>query len=793
MEPETITYLTSKPAYPWSEGIVGMLALAAVGLLLIGLTLWTYLGHAQATPRRLTYLIALRLLALLIVLLTLLRPSLAIEEDPRLPSVLAIAVDKSESMTVQDEYNNQTRWEAVQNVLRRCEPLFPELEEAQNIRVELYQFAGEGFDPAKSRYDPETQPDGERTDFGTMLGQLAAKYEAEPDAKRGLVILSDGADNGVRMPALAVAERWNGIAPIRPFALGQTTTSSDVRDIAVTTITPTPSPVAIKGKVTVRAQVNAPGYEGATVKAQLLFDDQLVKTVPVKLYQKMDNEIRLEADAPSEAGEIKVTLRLMPQFGEVTELNNQIETYLTVTKEGLSVLVIDSLRLELKYLRQALASEKRIRYYEAIRQTNDVPSGGIENLYGFDQRFYDVIILADVSAEQLAAGNPALLRKIAQLVRNDGVGLLMMGGLKSFGGTSGVAGSGDWRGTPVGELLPVRLNVTGQVDEPTAMQPTQKGLENYLLRLSTDPQENQDIWNRLNDPLNRTLLNGRNRLGEVKLDATVLARVGDPLRGDPLLVSRRVGKGRVLAFAADSTWQWTRLGIPTRLGEPVRTEGFDLHRRFWKQVVLWLAQQEEVEGNAFIRPEFRRLPVRGRQELRMGLRGKTGNRIENATFRYRIVPPQGAAPEPRAPDRDANNQPRVRYEPLLAGEYQVTVEARGIDRDGSEVVDEATARFLVYPDISAEMMQPAANHELLGRLEAVTDPGRINGPVARAEDLPDFLRKLKEEPLPRSRTRPRYTPDWRRDVDPWFLPAVLLAFVGVLVTEWGLRRFWGMV
>ena len=36
-------------------------------------------------------------------------------------------------------------------------------------------------------------------------------------------------------------------------------------------------------------------------------------------------------------------------------------------------------------------------------------------------------------------------------------------------------------------------------------------------------------------------------------------------------------------------------------------------------------------------------------------------------------------------------------------------------------------------------------------------------------------------------------PDWRRDKQKWFLPAVLVLFVAVLGLEWGLRRAWGMV
>ncbi|HEY8504457.1 MAG TPA: vWA domain-containing protein, partial [Gemmataceae bacterium] len=273
---ESTVYLTYRPAFPWSEGALGLIALGAVAALLVALTLWTYLGDPQASRRRIALLIGIRLAALLVAILTLLRPSLAIEEDPRLPSRLVILADASESMTVQDEFNNQTRWQALQQVLKRCEPILQELRDEQNIQVDIYRFAGD-FDPEKDKYDPDGRADGPRTDFGTTLANLYAKYQSETDPIRALVILSDGADNGTRRPALAEAARWGNLSPIRTFGLGQATTSSDVRDIAVTSISPDPSPVPIKGKLTVKALVNAPGFERAKVKMTLLFDDKEVK------------------------------------------------------------------------------------------------------------------------------------------------------------------------------------------------------------------------------------------------------------------------------------------------------------------------------------------------------------------------------------------------------------------------------------------------------------------------------------------------------------------------------------
>src|SRR5437763_1096235 len=65
------------PAWPWSLPGLGVPALAAAGLALALLTVWTYLGVRGAGWRRVLAVLALRLLALLVACLVVLRPSFA--------------------------------------------------------------------------------------------------------------------------------------------------------------------------------------------------------------------------------------------------------------------------------------------------------------------------------------------------------------------------------------------------------------------------------------------------------------------------------------------------------------------------------------------------------------------------------------------------------------------------------------------------------------------------------------------------------------------------------------------
>jgi uncharacterized membrane protein len=773
--------LTSDPLWPWSLPGVGLLLLATVGLLLAGLTVWTYLGVPQASSRRISALLGLRLLALVLTMFVLLRTSLASRSDDRLPSVLLLALDGSESMTIKDEFGNQTRWQALLAALRQAEPTLRDLQERQNVTVALHRFAEDVTD-----FDPQGKADGKRTDFGQMLFTLYQRYDKERNL-RGLLILSDGADNGTRFEPLSLAMRWRSLpCPIYTFSLGQESTTSEQNDIAFTHISTDPAPVPVKAKLAVHVGIDAPGFVKPIVRMRLLFDD---REVPFKVEDSADslrpqlsrprgNQVTLTADAPDKPGEVKVTVKVDPLPGEVNPANNEISTYITVVKEGVSILFVDKARFpEPQRICDALSPDPRIRLYVDWRRT-DAPAAG--DLFEFHKKHYDVIILGDVTAKRLAAGSPRALAEIEQLV-SKGTGLLLMGGYETFG-------AGDWRNTPLERLSPVEFNTVGQIEEPVSMQPTEDGLRHsagFVLRLADTEADSKQLWKKL------PKLEGMTRLGQPKRAAVVLATSE---KGLPMLVAQPYGEGRVLAMAADTTWQWQRLG------QPDSNEGVTAHARFWRQLAIWLARQEEADANVWIRmPDNRRIPAGGKLDFSVGLRGKGGVDLKDANFTVTVEgPPKSSTLTPRTREGAA-----VHYNFWMTeqpGEYRIVARGSGKDIDGKEVSGEKSARFLVYRD-EAEMLRQAADHDFLTRLASAGGGKRY-----RAEELPRVLKELQGQPLPRHRPRVERWPDWKKEPPPDSSVRDQMAalsssgvmvtfslFVAVLCLEWFLRRYWGLV
>ncbi len=798
------TFLTN-PAWPRSWDAIGFPLWFAVGVALTLLTLLSYYRHPQATRSRLLVLLTLRLLALLLILLVGLRPSIAIEEEPKQPSLLLVVVDHSESMTIADEFNNQTRWEVTKQVLQRAEPILEKLREERQVQSVLYRFS-EQFDEKKDRLDAQTRPDGKATDIGLTLNRLYNKYKNVDEPIRGVLLLSDGTENGNTLSGLSESLRFRDLScPIYTFKLGQTLTQPNQKDIAIAEIRPDPSPLPTKGRLTLSATVHAPGFVGSKPQAEVWITDldpetkkpreRRVLRTQVELLKPRDNDLKFvidESQTPAEKGEMKVRLVIDPenQFPDSSRENNSIETYVSVVKEGVSILVVDRLRLELKYLRMALATEKRFSYHELLLQTdseagavdlNRVNAGSLDDI---DK--YDVIILGDVSAKRLTNGDAAVLRRIKELVRDRKMGLMMMGGVDSFAGTPNVPGSGDWTQPAyrdLADLLPVQLDENGQLDQLIQMQPTREGLQHFMMRLKDDDRDNEQAWRALNEP--KTQLNGANILGSLKPGAIVLARINDPLRGRPLLVGMQYGNGRTLAFGADTTWVWHRLGLPkTR-------EGLEYHKTFWRRVVMWLAQQDQVEGNVVVTPSTRRLPTHEKLTVDIQVIDKNRRSLPRADLRYQIVGPgekedpskfvlaSTEAGKPFTFDFDKASRP---------GEYRIIAIGEGKSASGEEVKGRQEVPFLVFAKSSQELLNPAANHGLMEKIAAETF-----GESFRADELPEFLERLRSAPQPQSKAAQKLLPDWRRGEQPWFLPGVLVLFVLLLGLEWGLRRFWGMV
>ncbi len=452
-------YITTDPAWPWSLPAVGVTALVGVALALAALTVWTYLGVAKATPRRVGTVLLLRLLALAVAIIVVLRPSLAQDDaDTSLASKMLVHLDVSESMETTDELNNASRYDEAKRLLTTAPvaELLKRLASERKIEI-AYSM---GADDVKPLEFP-AKPTGKRTDIGGWLHELWQRHGQEPNL-RGLVLFTDGADNGTRFAVLEEAAKFRGLCPIYPIALGRTDTTGSHKDVSIDRVWVEPAPLHAKGKMTVKAALAAPGFEDAVLNVSLWLEEgKTMKQVGPKQavdLRRLPEKIGVfTADTPDREGELKVTVKVDPLPGEVNVANNESSTYVHVSKEGISILWVEGKRrYETVDALRALAKDGRMRVYTVVKQQQANPRPEQADLLDLDKKRYDVIVIGDISAQRFSGGKKDIFDKISEMVQTKGTGLLLVGGYDTFR-------AGGWQNSPLASLLPAKFDQGEQV------------------------------------------------------------------------------------------------------------------------------------------------------------------------------------------------------------------------------------------------------------------------------------------------------------------------------------------
>ncbi|HYV34660.1 MAG TPA: hypothetical protein VE988_03085 [Gemmataceae bacterium] len=774
---QPLAILTADRDWPWRDGdLLGWPGLVAIAALLVLVTLWTYAGQRQIGWRKVFTVLALRLAALAIIALLLLRPSFANEQEVVTPGKLIIVLDSSLSMKINDAPNSSSRWDFVRKLLDwpDVKDALQRLQKDKQIEIVVYQ-AAENV----QKYNPASDADGKRTDIGKWLNRLWEIHHSDRNL-RGLLLITDGADNGTSYPVLSEAAKWRELpCPIQTFGAGSEATRQGQKDIAVVDVKAKKELIYVNNKVPVEATIDAPNLEGQHVTVRLFVDG---KQVSVKENVKLPNARGNVIDAgefvpgPEQAGEIKVTVKIDPVPGEFTILNNEMSTYINVRKEGITILWIDRPRREeATGILRALNKDARfsITYDERV---GDGPLGPAQaEFFKSPDKAFDVVVIGDISAAQFSGGSAGVFEKLAEQVATKRTGLLMLGGYQTFG-------NGGWNqaGKRIADLLPVGLT-SDQVEDKTLVVPVSTNAGHRLIQL--DAPANKDLWRDVFKPLD-----GYAKLGAVKANNMTLLQTDESR--EPIFVVTPDGSPRVAVFAGDTTWVHSNW-----YGSDDAVRAFE---RFWNQLVAWLARQEEGSTQVWIKLDKRRISVGANQKIgfSVGANGKDGLAITNATYIVKVTGPGGETSDIGTALKVGEQRGEFKQTNMV-GEYKVSVSATV----GDISLGTASARFMGYAE-DVENQQPAANHKDLIKLAAA---GGGSFRIAGKEELLQYLSELRDRSGGSGWVKRDVWPNWKTPpasdavgdqvgalVQSLALPCLLL-FAGCLGTEWFLRRWWGLV
>jgi hypothetical protein len=750
--------------------------------------------HVQLLKRQWAALIGLRLAVVLLMLFALLRPSLVYTKVEPVAASLVMLVDSSRSMQVADSLGNKPRWDSVKQLLDASAKDLATL--SKKLSVSVYEFDGQSRKVAveNGKISLPAIANGDESAIGAAIGE-ALEHETNKRVVATL-LLSDGAQRAIAprdLPPQVAARRLSAEnIPLYTFVFGKpggrerADLSLDDLVTNETIFTDTPTEV--------RALLTANGYANQRAKVQLLWETDKGMTVvdTAQIDTGADgNAVPVALHyTPRKAGEYKVTLRVDPREGELVTTNNELSTFVTVRAGGVNVLYLVGAKrvgggpgAEQRFVRAALAHspdivvERRLINYEPMgADITDVIGRKGAGAGPSRESPPDVVILDDVDVQGL---NDASWQAIAERVRK-GMGLIMVGGYHSYG-------PGGFRESPLADILPINIGPAQrqafgeplredvQLKGPLKMRPTDPlGVRHPIMQLEGVEVGGQRsgakaaangsaaVWAQL-PPLDGANGIGRN---ELKPNAQVLAESDDPQR-HPILIAGQSGDGRVLTFAGDSTWHWQMGGF----GEA--------HRRFWRQCVLWLAKKDEqTTGRVWIRLAGRRVVRGGRVEFQVGAENAQGEPVETAQFDVSVQTPDGHA-EPVRPTKTGTDWAATFRQTTKPGDYRIVVKAK----NGAEELGTAEARFLV-PNQDLELDRPAAEPSLMAQLAETTKTA--GGAALAPEELPELLKRLAEKP-------PELKQEVIAKVTYWDTWPFFLIFVGLIGTEWYLRKRWGLV
>jgi hypothetical protein len=724
--------------------------------------------RSRVSRGRLVTLVLLRLAAFLALVACMLRPTFVAEAKARQRGTVLVLADASESMTVADGPNGRTRWQEMTAALDSARDAARDLTRSGAFDLSVWRFDREARPVPPAADDPfplgawQDGPAADETAIGAAIDDCLRATAGQTLA--GVVVLSDGAQHAYAPrdlpPQTAARQLTEAGTPLWSITFGQQRGAGQGRDAAVVNLAAAEK-VYVKNALEVAGRVRLEGLAGAAVVRLLAENDggrmeEVARTTVRATTPGGEEPVRL-AWTPTSVGERKIALVVEPQEGEVIVANNELSTFVEVVDGGLRVLYLEgALRVEQRFLRRVLASspDMQVDFQWIDSSRRDRWPEDLGRTLAAD---YDVFLIGDLDSAALRAEDlRAILGKV-----NAGAGIGLLGGFHAFE-------AGGWASSALGPLVPfeadrlARQPFDGPVREglhlpgPLRMVPDKRFGNVSILRLGASEQDTRAAWEALPP------LAGASRIGRLTPAAKSLAGTAD---GQPLLVAREYGEGRVLAFAADSTWRWVMQGA----GEQ--------HRRFWRQLVLWLAKQDDAEQDAlWVRLAQRRISPGTPLEFDAGLTKPDGSAVADVSMDGTLVAPGGQR-RPIRIARQAGGFSGVIADCAEPGDWTLIVKAA---KPGDPTPRERAARFTVFRQ-DLELANPRSNPLLMRQLAEVTTGG-----VRLPEELPAIFAELAARP-PAFETREQWS------YSPWDKWPMLLLLAGCMSAEWFLRKRWGLV
>ncbi len=660
--------------------------------------------------RRLNYgLAALRFAVVSFLCFLLLGPVLQTNTTRTEKPAVVLAVDNSQSVEL---FSAKADLAALKTGL----PQLAATLRAKGFEVETRALAPSSLRAARLDSLPYSAP---ATDLSGLLTATARAYEGRNLA--AVVLLSDGLVNRGQRPEAAEIG-----FPVYAVALGDTVAKRDVRLVGLAY-----NRVAFSGnKFPLEAEIAFEGFAGGTATVELREGRRVLDSRRLTLpagRKRFKTSFQLTAPAP---GKRRYEIRVVPQAGEFTTLNNARTAFVEVVKGKLRVLLAGAApHPDLRALRAAIAANDNFDLTLALPGIAPLPAGAA----------FDVAILhqlpaqGGLGAELLAA---VLARKVPAF--------FILGAQSNL---------------PAYNQLAAGLTITPRGSQTDDVTPAPNS---GFTRFATD----DEAARRYADFPPAPVPFGDYRLGP-GAEAALWQRVGRLPTTRPLLVFGGSAEARRATLVTDGGWQW-------RLAEAVahddRPEAYD------RLIIrtLQLLTQNAAKKRLDVYPTQDAFDAQ--DEVTLG--AETYNAVFERLYDQKIdlALTDSAGRARRFSFANAPDGSPLRLGQLPAGLYRYRATAT---LGGTAQADAGELLVQAQP---LEALESRADHNLLAQLARGTQ-----GAVYR----PNGLDKLAND-LIKKQFRPIISVEESQQ-DLINLKWIFFALLAFLATEWAVRKYSGRV
>ncbi len=613
-----------------------------------------------------------------------------------------------------------------------------------------------GVDPAKLALPEPPTPGGGATQIGDAIGKILDESAGRHVA--GIVVFSDGQNNGGRSPNEAATAAGAAKSPVFAVPVGS---SKRIRDVAVVDVFAT-TPVTVGDTVRVSVTIESTGFDKRPITVELRGeDDKLItsKDIILRDTEQQQVELTLEATKPG-TRYLKVNVPVQTEEAPALHANNTESVFVRVSDEKLKVLYLEGrAHWDFRFLKNALRRDNGISgrtgkelvdlvlEAEWVRKPKDVQAEALPKTLK-DLSEYHTVILGDVSPKLL---DPAFVELLAKAVREKGVGLLVQAGPYNMPHKYGTA---------LQDLLPVRLEKGLPGRYPRGIpsfrvELAPEGAIHESTRFYDEPGRNQNAW------ANLPRYYWSAAADRAAPGATVLAwnPIATAYGKVPLIAHHYAGQGRVMFVGTDETFRWRQ-----NVGER-------FFYRFWGQATRFVARRDTRGGKTSwieVRP-LRATPGEP-AEIELMAFGPDGNPLGDPKQSIQITGGSKVQGLEMTADPLVKGRYTGRFAPGAAGDYVLKYTAVG-----ETVPVEARLRAINAAD---EMRQPNLNRPLLEQIGIAS-----GGALVELTELPTIEKRLEGVSKPH---------DLHREASLWDNWMTLALLVTLYTIDVGIRRLMGL-